>query len=168
MCLKASRESRPQVLCRDGLIRAVLTLIWCAAMDVFMPIDNLRIVGEVDNDVGSFSWALWLKETELRQHEHMIKRIIDSALPKVSPMALDSKERPVLMKDAVAVLAKLHGKTKYEVFVWMNTGAGQPFDLLHEFRVGIRLVKENVTSEAQMASRIARKAGTPFIAIPVA
>ena len=149
-------------------MRAVLSLIWCAAMDVFMPIDNLRIVGEVDNDVGSFSWALWLKETELRQHEHMIKRIIDSALPKVIPMALDSKERPVLMKDAVAVLAKLHGKTKYEVFVWMNTGAGQPFDLLHEFRVGIRLVKENVTSEAQMASRIARKAGTPFIAIPVA
>ena len=68
MCLKASRVSRPQVLYRDGLMRAVLSLIWCAAMDVFMPIDNLRIVGEVDNDVGSFSWALWLKDTKRSKH----------------------------------------------------------------------------------------------------
>ena len=45
-------------------------------MDVYMPIDNLTFVGEVDYDVGSFSWALWLGETELRQHEHMIKRMI--------------------------------------------------------------------------------------------
>ena len=131
-------------------------------MEVWSNLDRIYISGDDnEDDVESFCWREWLAANKWQQNdEEMIKRVIDSALPTVVT-GLDGDRTPILMESVLETLSEKHEKTKYEMFVWMNSGPNVPFDLFNELDVGIQLVKANVTSEAQMASRIAQKVSLP-------
>ena len=70
------------------------------------------------------------------------------------------------MKDMVELVADKYKKTQEEVFVWMNSGPGQPFDLLFELRDGLRRIAEGTAGEDEVARVIACILTTPQPVMP--
>ena len=142
-------------------------------MRAAVPIELLRLV-EDPNDQDpeptpeDFHWANWLQAHGLQQDEKLLKRLVHAVLEVegrgVAGAVAKGEPR---MKDVVEMLADKYKKTQEEAFVWMNSGPGQPFDLLFELRDGIRRIASGSAGEDEVARVIACRLSTPPLAVVI-
>ena len=132
-----------------------------------IPLSSLELV-EDPNDPDSeptpenFHWSSWLQKSELQEDEKLVKRIVHLVLEDkglgVAGRVADGQPR---MKDFVGMLADKYKKSQEEVFVWICSGPGQPFDLLFELRDGLKSIAKGTAGEDDVARVIARRLTTP-------
>ena len=111
-----------------------------------VPLASLELV-EDPNDPDleptpeNFHWSTWLQKSELQEDEKLVKRIVHAVLEVEGlGVAGDVADGQPRMKDMVEMVADKYKKRQEEAFVWMNSGPGQPFDLLFELRDGLRRI----------------------------